>query len=152
MATTRVDSNFPVHEFPGGGDPGYLVPMITDDVAPFYEALNDGRFVLQACETCDKLRWPLMPVCPYCFSDRYRWQDVPGGGTVYSWIRYHKSYLPEFESLIPYSVLCVQLDEGPRVFGRLASTDMIPQTGQRVRLVLEKWPSGQSMYAFALAD
>jgi uncharacterized OB-fold protein len=70
---------------------------------------------------------------------------------VHSWIRYHRTYLPQFEPLLPYVVLCVTLVEGPRIFGRLVDADRggpDPSPGMPVEVVFERWPDGGVVHAF----
>jgi uncharacterized OB-fold protein len=75
---------------------------------------------------------------------------------VHSWIRYRRSYLPEFEALVPYVVLSVTLAEGPRIFGRLVDADRgrppDPYAGMPVEVVFERWPDDGVMYAFTRTE
>jgi uncharacterized OB-fold protein len=70
---------------------------------------------------------------------------------VHSWIRYHRGYLPEFEPLMPYHVLCVALDGGPRMFGRLADDAADPWIGMPVQAIVERFPGGECVPAFVPA-
>lgn len=135
-------------DFPGTGDPTRLLGPETDDAAPFLEGLRAGRLVLQRCRDCACLRWPLAPVCPYCRSSELEWQELSGSGAVHSWVRYGRSYLPEFEPLMPYAVVSVALAEGPRMFGRLCDRDVEPYIGMPVRAIVERFPGGGRMPAF----
>lgn len=136
-----------IRSFPGTGDTSHLIPRVTSDTAPFWDALNEGKLALQRCANCGKVRYPVAPVCPYCRTSTWSWDPVSGAGSVFSWIRYHKSYQPEFEPLMPYCVLTVQLDAGPRIFGRfVGGTD--PAVGQRVTAIGERWPDGRVLPAF----
>jgi uncharacterized protein len=146
MATSTVET-FEVRDFPGTGATAGLITRITTDMEPFWNGLNEGHLVLQECSSCHKLRYPVAPVCPYDQSEAYEWKPVSSEGSVFSWIRYHKSYLPEFESLMPYTVLTVQLDAGPRMFSRLAA-DVEPEIGMRVHAIGERWSDGRIIHAF----
>ena len=150
MATNRADGPLTVREFPGGGDPAYLLPPRNRDVAPFWDALREGRLTLQRCRDCGRARFPVAPVCPHCAGRSCDWQPLSGRGTVHSWIRYHRGYLPEFEPLMPYDVLCVSLDEGPRVFGRLlhGEGDGAPEIGMAVQALVERFAGGDCVLAF----
>jgi uncharacterized OB-fold protein len=75
---------------------------------------------------------------------------LSGAGSVFCFARFHRSYLPEFEDLMPYVVATVQLTAGPRMFGRLVGRDVQPRIGQPVRLVIEEWPDGRCVAAFEL--
>lgn len=148
MATTGPDAALAFHDFPGTGDPAYLLPQMTREVRPFFEQLANGRLALQHCDACGRARYPVAPVCPYCGSSDLSWRALSGRGTVHSWVRYHKSYLPEFEPLMPYVVLSVQLEEGPRIFGRLAEERGEPRAGMPVQAIVERWPGDRHVHAF----
>ena len=132
--------------FPGGGDPARLLPAQSAESAPFWNALAQGHLMVQACDRCERARHPIAPICPHCGSAEFGWRALPGSGTVHSWARYHRSYLPEFEPLMPYVVLCVSLDEGPRMFGRLARGE--PAIDGRVQAVVERFVGGGCAIAF----
>jgi uncharacterized OB-fold protein len=70
---------------------------------------------------------------------------------VVSWVRYHRGYLPEFAALVPYVVLCVELAEGPRIFGRLAGDGVAPRIGMSVAAIVERWSDGGHAPAFVPA-
>lgn len=141
---------FEIRDFPGVGDAGRLIVHITSDMAPYWDGFNDGAIVLQHCLSCGKARNPVAPVCPYCAASRHEWRPVAPTGSVFSWIRYHKPYQPEFEPLMPYYVISAELDAGPRIMGRLASGDK-PTIGMRVRAIGERWADGRVLPAFVAA-
>jgi uncharacterized OB-fold protein len=138
--------------FPGTGELGPLLPPLTEQSAPFFDGLQEGRLELQSCTACGRARAHIGPVCPYCGGETWSWRAASGTGAVHSWIRYHRSYLPEFEPLLPYVVLCVALAEGPRVFGRLVDADaggaVEPFPSMPVACVFERWHDGGVTYAF----
>ena len=142
------DPELEVRPFAGTGDPGRLLPRRTRQNDAFFAGLAEGRLTLQRCEACGHARYPVAPGCPICGARGGRWDALTGAGSVHSWIRYRKSYLPEFEALMPYVVVCAQLDDGPRMFGRLAGPQHDPRIGARVRMVVEQLPSGGHTIAF----
>ena len=116
----------------------------------FLDALRERRLVLQRCDACGRLRYPVAPVCPYCGGEAFDWDELTGRGTVHSWARYRRSYLPEFEPLLPYAVLSVELEEGARIYGRFADEGE-PEIGLAVQAIVERWPGGQCVHAFVRA-
>jgi len=136
-----------IRAFPGSGESSRLISRVTDDTVFFWDGLNAGQLTLQHCCACGRPRYPVAPVCPYCRTSAHTWKAVSGAGSVFSWIRYHKSYQPEFEALMPYCVLTVQLDAGPRMFGRLAA-GIQPTIGMRVTAIGERWSDGRVLPAF----
>ena len=152
MAATPSEPRLELREFPGAGDPARLLPQRTRELAPFLDALAEGRLVLQACDACGRMRHPVAPVCPYCTGQAFTWRRCSGAGIVHSWARYRRSYLPEFEPLMPYDVLCVALAEGPRMFGRLAGGAAAePWIGMAVQAIVERLPGGECVPAFVAA-
>jgi uncharacterized OB-fold protein len=154
MAQNPPDARIEIRAFPGLGDPTALLPPRSRLNAPHLDALREGRLVLQACDGCGRLRHPIAPVCPYCGARAFAWAQCGGAGSVHSWVRFRRSYLPEFEPLMPYDVLCVALAEGPRMFGRLADAGAggEPFIDMPVRAIVERFPSGECVVAFVSAD
>jgi len=136
-------------DFPGAGDGAALLPPRTRENAPYWEGLRERRLLLQRCGGCARARFPVAPVCPHCGSTAHSWQPLSGAGSVHSWVRYRRAYLPEFEPLIPYEVLCVSLEQGPRVFGRLLDAGPgEPSIGMGVQAVVERFAGGDCVLAF----
>jgi len=148
MAPSAPEQGLELRDFPGAGDPGMLLPVRTRELAPFLDALAQRRLALQCCEGCGRLRYPIAPVCPYCRSREWLWRDCSGAGTVHSWVRYRRSYLPEFEPLMPYVVACVELAEGSRMFGRLADGGDQVRIGMPVQAIVERCAGGDCVVAF----
>jgi uncharacterized OB-fold protein len=136
--------------FPGDVPGAPLLPPRESDTAPYYEALDAGRLSLQRCSACRRRRYPIAPACPHCGAADHIWETVGGTGVVHSWVRYHRAFLPAFEPLVPYVVLSVELDAGPRMFGRLVDSGLTPRTGEPARMVLERWSDGCLVPAFRL--
>ncbi len=132
--------------FPGVGPAAALLPAPAADTEAFHRGLDEGRLVLQSCERCRRARYPPAPVCPYCSAREHRWLQVDGGGAVHSWVRYHRAFHPAFASLVPYVVVSMQLDAGPRMFGRLRAGS--PSLGSRVGMLVERWEDGGCSPAF----
>jgi uncharacterized OB-fold protein len=94
-------------------------PQPDIESAPYWEALRDHRIVLQRCTACGKHRFPPMPTCPYCGARGREDVAVAGTGRVYSFVRVHRALTPAMEGETPYAVAVVELDEGPRMVGRV---------------------------------
>jgi uncharacterized OB-fold protein len=95
--------------------PAVLLPSPDALTAPFWEAAQRHELVVQRCENCGQLRFPPVPNCPYCSSERYTWRQVAGRGTVYSYIWVHQALRPQFTTRIPYNVAQISLEEDERV-------------------------------------
>jgi uncharacterized OB-fold protein len=128
-------------------DPTDLLPAVTEDNREWWEALSQGKIIAQGCGRCSRRRFPIAPVCPYCGATVWAWQELSEDATVFSWIRYQKSFLPEFADVVPYVVVCAQLEEGVRMFGRMVG-EKEPRIGDAIRGVVERWPGGRCVLCF----
>ena len=77
--------------------------------------LSTAALVLQRCEGCGAVRYPAAPRCPECLAAGFEWVPVEGGGTIWSACTYHRAYDPAFADAVPYNVVLVELDAGPRL-------------------------------------
>ena len=53
--------------------------------------------------------------CPHCRSTEYRWTEVSGRGSLYSWIVVHRSVDPVWQARAPFVTGIVELEEGKGV-------------------------------------
>ena len=98
------------------------LPVITIANKGFWEAAKKHELRLQRCLSCKKFYYPISKMCPFCHSMDSEWALTKGRGIIDSWIVYHQSLHPYFTK-VPYAVVQVKLEEGPRVFGNLLDTD-----------------------------
>ena len=91
------------------------LPRVTALNQPFWEATRRHELRLQRCLDCARFRYPPSPVCPECLSEESEWARVSGRGTVTTWVVFHRKYFESFAADLPYHVVQVQLDEGPRL-------------------------------------
>jgi uncharacterized OB-fold protein len=142
-----------VQDFPGSVDGHPLLPPETGSDIQFFKRLGSGFLQFPACDECHRARFPVAPVCPYCGSSSFQWVKAHPSGRIHSWVRYHRAYLPEFEQLVPYVVLAVEMDDGPILFGRLTSdSSEDPVIGHRVDLVVEKWKDDALTPSFRIRE
>ena len=114
-------------------------PVIDDLNRPFWDAVAEGRLELQRCSACNRLRYPVSLICPRCLSEVWTWEAISGRGTVYSYIVVHQVYHPAFATEVPYNVVLVQLDEGPRMFSNVVEKDgRRAKVGDAVQVVFER--------------
>lgn len=96
-----------------------IEPVITDTNRGFWEGCAVGELRVQACIACGHLRYPLAPWCPECLDERWEWRALSGRGTVLSKLVFHQSYHAGWKHRLPYNVVLVQLDEGPRMISNV---------------------------------
>jgi uncharacterized OB-fold protein len=93
-----------------------LLPATDEpDSAPFWAAAREGRFVVQKCGQCGRLRFPPRPNCRACQSSEHSWVAMSGNGRIWSFAVAHKPVLPAFEPYAPFPIVIVALEEEPRL-------------------------------------
>jgi uncharacterized OB-fold protein len=84
-------------------------------------------------------RFPVTPLCPECHSFDFEWAPCSGRGTVYSYTVVHHQTHPAFP--VPYTMLLVELEEGPRLMAQLRGKPEAVAIGGSVRLEWNDLPS-----------
>jgi uncharacterized OB-fold protein len=114
------------------------IPTITPDMRPFYEAARRHELVVQRCSDCGAYRFPAREICSSCLSTKSDWTKVSGRGEVFSFNVMHQVYHPGFAAEVPYAVVLVKLEEGPKMNSNLVGVapDEI-RIGMPVRVVFE---------------
>lgn len=94
---------------------GRYLPVIYPEELPFWEGARRRELILQRCNSCSKSWYPIGPACPHCFSMSWKWDKMSGRGTLHNYVVFHKAWTKWFQPRVPYAVVQVQLDEGPRL-------------------------------------
>ncbi len=114
------------------------VPGINKLNKDFWEATRRHELVLQSCRKCGSYRYPAGLICPECLSDELVWRKVSGRGVVYTWTVFHRAYHPAFVDDLPYAVVAVELEEGPRIVTNLVDCKLENiKIGMPVEVVFE---------------
>lgn len=74
---------------------------------------------MQRCASCGHVRWPPGAVCPDCWAIDAEWIRLSGDGVVNAWVVFYRPYFDAFADRVPYSVVEVELAEGPRYLSNL---------------------------------
>lgn len=115
------------------------LPELTPDNEPFWTGCAEGELRMQQCGQCQYVRYPISFVCPRCLAKESTWITLNGTGEVYSSIVFHQVYNKEFADDVPYQVVLVQLDEGPRMFSNVVQDEGHPiGVGDRVEVVFDQ--------------
>ncbi len=84
-------------------------------ISPFAQGLAAGVLRYQRCSACGQALTGQRLGCTHCGSSELRWCDAGGSGTVYAASTVHRVPTEAWRALAPYSLVLVDLDEGPRV-------------------------------------
>jgi uncharacterized OB-fold protein len=109
---------------------------------PFWEAVERGELVLPRCSLCKRWQWYPDGAGADCPGGELEWTPVATTGTVYTWTRVHRPFLPRSgdsnpKDDVPYVVGFVDLDgvEGLRLVTNLTDDEATVRIGARVRAV-----------------
>ena len=94
---------------------GRYLPVIYPEELPFWEGTRRRELILQRCNGCGKSWFPIGPACPHCFSMSWKWDKMSGRGTLHNFVVFHKAWTKWFQPRVPYAVVQIQLEEGPRL-------------------------------------
>ena len=94
---------------------GRYLPVIYPEELRYWEGTKRRELWLQTCKACHRAWYPIGPACPKCFSMDFEWKRMSGRGKIHNYVIYHKAWTPWFESRVPYAVIQVELEEGPRL-------------------------------------
>lgn len=100
-----------------------------------------GELRLQSCDSCGLFRYPPSAVCPDCGAAKASWTRLKGTGTIRAWATYHRQYLPELPA--PYTIVSVEVPEGPLLIGELLGAGNDIRVGQEVVAVQQELNSDE---------
>lgn len=121
------------------------LPVPTPTTRPFWNALAEGKLLLQECGACGALFHYPRVCCPSCLSTELRWREVKGTGALYTWTIARRPTHPLFADEVPQRLAVVELDEGPKLTTTLVNIrDQDIRIGMRVTPVFEKQADGRT--------
>jgi uncharacterized OB-fold protein len=104
------------------------------------------EMTIRRCPSCKATYLEDVDLCPNCLAITATvTEQVTGSGKIYSFTRVHVA--PEqFKNIVPYYLAIIELDAGPRLIGRLRTTE-----GDHVRIDAPvELVSLEAGYVFAL--
>lgn len=87
-------------------------------IESFYKNVSEGKLMTAKCSKCEKVSLPPKPICTNCFSREFAWITLKGKGKLLSYTTIHVAPLA-FQSMAPYTVGIVELEEGMRLPGMI---------------------------------
>jgi uncharacterized OB-fold protein len=85
----------------------------------YWDALDEGRVVVQRCTGCSRRRWFPSPRCPHCGTAEHTWVEARDG-KLHTWTTTHRQFHPAFPD-VPFTVCVVELegDDAVHIVARL---------------------------------
>jgi uncharacterized OB-fold protein len=125
-----------------GGDAAPALPRrirspLGHDNKWWWDALEEGKFLIQRCASCGVLRHPPRPMCGECQSVEWETVESTATGTVHSFVVIHHPPVPGYD----YPLVCalIDLEEGTRFVSNLV--DCAPgdvHVGMKVKGTIEQ--------------
>ncbi|MDR3523950.1 MAG: OB-fold domain-containing protein [Acetobacteraceae bacterium] len=116
-------------------------PIVTPETEHFWQAAQQGRFLLRRCTACHETHWYPRAICPFCLGDTV-WQEHPGAGTIYSWTVMRRE-------AAPFAMGYVALDDGPTMLADFTGIEFDRlKIGMRVKLAWSDTVNGAKMPSF----
>ena len=100
-----------------------MLPHPVGLAAEFYRFTAAGELRFQRCADCATWRHPPRHRCGACGSSSWTWERSGCRGTVFTWTISHRAFDPAFAGALPYAIVVVELEEGPRVVCNLLDLD-----------------------------
>jgi uncharacterized OB-fold protein len=100
-----------------------VIPSANADTKPFWDGCLRGELLLQRCSACQAYRHPPSPICPRCLSAKHEWVPATGRGTVYTYVVVRETRAKGWDTMVPYVLAVVSLDEGPRMLTNLTNVE-----------------------------
>lgn len=128
-------------------------PHPTPESQAYWAGAAEGRLRLQRCASCGTVRHYPQLLCVQCYSREAETVDASGRGTVHSWTVAHHAFHPAFKADLPYTLVIVDLAEGPRAMGRLDPTSQgLLHIGMPVQISFPRNEEGVPLPVFAATD
>ncbi|MBU3868297.1 OB-fold domain-containing protein [Streptomyces sp. 4503] len=107
-------------------------PVINRDNAGFWQGVARHQLLIQRCLDCAAPRFPWLPGCGACSSQRWEAVEASGAGTVFSYVVMHHPPFPAFDP--PYAVGLIELAEGVRMVSGITG---VPYDKVRIGMPVE---------------
>jgi uncharacterized OB-fold protein len=120
--------------------PAVIGPQVTDIGQPFWDGLRQRKLMLQFDRAGGRAQFYPRPLSLYSEAGT-EWREASGRGVIFA-LTQSRVAPPALESLAPYALALVQLDEGPRLLARVAAPYDTLAVAQPVQIDWESTGSG----------
>jgi uncharacterized OB-fold protein len=98
-------------------------PLTDALTQPYWDAVGEGRLLVQRCAACNAYQWYPRAHCVACGAGEPAWVEAAGTGRLHTYSVLQKTPNPEFVPDLPYVLGIVELDEGVRVSANIVDVD-----------------------------
>lgn len=124
-------------------------PISNADSQPYWQGARENKLLIRKCNACGQVHFMPRHVCPTCWSDDLQWIEASGKGTVHSYTIIRRASDPRFTHLVPYVVVLVDLQEGPRMMANVLGENALKtKIGDALTLVFEDRGDGDQLPQF----
>ena len=89
----------------------------------FYRFIDEGKLMAAKCNKCGEILLPPRPICNKCYSKDLNWVELKRRGKLLTYTIIHVAP-KQFETLAPYAVGIVKLDDGPQLLGMIRGVEL----------------------------
>jgi uncharacterized OB-fold protein len=86
------------------------LPTQSPETKPFWDAADEGRFIVQQCRGCREFQFPYRGFCCHCWTAELDEVEATSG-TVFTHSTIFRNDSPGFAQDVPYVAAVVQLDD-----------------------------------------
>ncbi|MGV9928370.1 Zn-ribbon domain-containing OB-fold protein [Nocardia rhamnosiphila] len=116
--------------------------------APFFDGTVRGELLLRQCSSCRHWNAPDIGICARCRSTALEWTRSAGLGHVVTWAVVHDRSDPDIRTIVGI----IELEEGPRMRGRLRASAESVRSGIPVTTDFASAEGGESIPVFTLVE
>jgi uncharacterized OB-fold protein len=103
-------------------------PYADEWTQPFWDAALEEKLVAPKCAACGTFKWtPDNRFCEKCLSQEFEWVDLPGTGTLYSFIVVRHPLRPDMADHIPFMPAVIEPDGAPGIRMTSNIVDLEPE-------------------------
>ena len=108
----------------------YALPLPTPNAEDeeFWSGCRRHELLIQECAACGARRFWGQPMCAACNAFESRGVRASGRGTIWSFTIVHHAFGAVWQESVPYTIVVVQLAEGPRLVSTLVDAEESPVT------------------------
>jgi len=109
-------------------------------IEQFYKNIGQKKLTGGKCRKCGKIHVPPRPLCDKCLSTEFEWVELPQTGKLITYTVIHVAP-PQFQSMVPYAVGIVQLENGVKLPGMIKDIPLERiRVGMPLKMEFEETP------------